>query len=135
MSFVSYSISLTCLLYKCNLMIRKDSYYLIIPLLCTEINSSSTCKTSICFISRQILKKAFLVLFTACLSGAAKLARRQRGEKKYSPRERGRKLEHRAMWWLILPTFFFFSYTILTSTERGASAVENFGSPRYQDRQ
>ena len=33
---------------------------------------------------------------TACLSGAAKLARRQRGEKICSPRQRGRKLEHRA---------------------------------------
>ena len=33
---------------------------------------------------------------TACLSGAAKLARRQRGEKKFGPRQRGRKLEHRA---------------------------------------
>ena len=33
---------------------------------------------------------------TACLSGAAKLARRQRGEKKCGPRERGRKLNHRA---------------------------------------
>ena len=35
---------------------------------------------------------------TACLSSAAKLARRQRGEKKCSPRESGRKLEHRAAW-------------------------------------
>ena len=35
------------------------------------------------------------LLYTACLSGAAKLTRRQSGEKKYCPRERGRKLEHR----------------------------------------
>ena len=33
--------------------------------------------------------------------------------------------------WLILLTFLFFFYTILTSSERGASAVENLGSPRY----
>ena len=37
--------------------------------------------------------------------------------------------------WLFSPTFFFFFYTILTSTQRGASAVENLGSPRYWDRQ
>ena len=122
---MSYSISLTCLLYKCNLMIRKDSYYLIIPLLCTEINSSSTCKTSICFISRQILKKAFLVLFTACLSGAAKLARRQRGEKKYSPRERGRNYKHGGLF----PSFFILLFLLIC--ERGVSAVENLGPPRH----
>ena len=33
---------------------------------------------------------------TACLSGTAKLARRQRGEKKWGPRKRGRKLDHHA---------------------------------------
>ena len=36
--------------------------------------------------------------------------------------------------WLFLRTFFFFFYTIITSTERGASAVENLGSSRYWDR-
>ena len=64
--------------------------------------------------------------YTACFSGAAKLARRQREEKKCSPRERGRKLEHRAASvarWLFLLTFFFVFYATPTSTERGASAV------------
>ena len=32
-------------------------------------------------------------------------------------------------WWLIFLTFFFLFYTILTSAERGASAVEILGSP------
>ena len=74
---------------------------------------------------------------TACLSGAAKLGRRQRGEKKCSLRERGRKLEHcaarsqRGGRVVILLTFFFFFYTIITSTKRGASAVEILGSPRH----
>ena len=57
--------------------------------------------------------------YTACHSGAAKLARRQRGEKKCDPREHGRKLEHR---WLFCSLFLFFFNTKLTSTERGASA-------------
>ena len=76
--------------------------------------------------------------FTACLSDVAKLARRQRGEKKCSPRECGRILEHRAAQSqrggsaVVGSTYFFLLfYTILTSTERGASAVENLGSPRY----
>ena len=79
------------------------------------------------------LRDLFSIHFTVFLSGAAKLARRQRVEKKCSPRQRGRKLDHRAARarWLFLSTFLFFSYTILTSTERGASAVENLGSPRY----
>ena len=34
---------------------------------------------------------------TACLSSAAKLAWSQRSEKKCTPRDRGRKLEHRAV--------------------------------------
>ena len=75
---------------------------------------------------------------TACLNGAAKLARRQRGEKKCSPRERGRKLEHRERSAVVVFFFlkmFFFFYTILTSTGRGASAVDNLGCPRYLDRQ
>ena len=65
---------------------------------------------------------------TACLSGAAKLGQRQRGEKKCGPRKRGQKLEHRAaqlqrsrsavVFWL---TFFFFFYTILIFTERGGN--------------
>ena len=37
--------------------------------------------------------------------------------------------------WLILTTFSLFSYTILTSTECGASAVEHLGSLRHWDRQ
>ena len=37
--------------------------------------------------------------------------------------------------WLFLHIFFFFFYTILTSTGRGASAVDNSGSPYYGDRQ
>ena len=37
--------------------------------------------------------------------------------------------------WLFLLTFFFFFYTMLTSTERGASAVVNLVSPRYWERQ
>ena len=46
---------------------------------------------------------------TACLSGAAKLVRRKCGEKKCAPRERGRKLEHRA-----------------TQSQHGASGVVDF---------
>ena len=67
---------------------------------------------------------------------AAKLARRQRGEKNCDPRERGRTLEHfaaRRVRWLFLLTFFSFLYNTFTSNERGASAVENLGSPRYWD--
>ena len=85
---------------------------------------------------------AGIFFITACLSGAAKLARTQRGEKKCCPRERGRKLEHRAgpsaalARWLILSTFSFFSHnTYIYSTERGDSVVKNLGSPRYGDRQ
>ena len=33
--------------------------------------------------------------------------------------------------WLFFFKIFFFFYTILTFTGRGASAVENLGSPRY----
>ena len=33
--------------------------------------------------------------------------------------------------WLFLLKFFLFFYTILKSTGRGASAVENLGSSRY----
>ena len=82
------------------------------------------------------------VFETACLSGAAKLARRQCGEKKCAPCERGRKLEDRAARSqprasavVDFDHFFPFSYIILTSTDRGASVVENLGSPRHWDRQ
>ena len=65
---------------------------------------------------------------TACLSGAAKLAQRQRGEKNAI---RASTVKHwsAALSGVSLLNFFLFLYTILT--ERGASAVENFGSPRY----
>ena len=77
----------------------------------------------------------------ACLSGAGKLARRQRGEKNYGSREVGRKLEHLAAryqrggsaagarWRFLLFSFIFF-WTILTFTERGGSAVAVFSSVR-----
>ena len=72
------------------------------------------------------------MLNTACLSGALKLARRQRGEKKCGTRERGRKLEHRAARSqrnrsavVVFAHFFFLFYTKNTYTERGASAVNN----------
>ena len=73
----------------------------------------------------------------------ASVARRNsRGDsaarKKCDSRERGRKLGHRAARSqrgvsavVDFAHFFFFSYTILKCTERGASAVENFGSSRY----
>ena len=55
--------------------------------------------------------------------------------KKCSPRERSRKLEHCAglsrrgrSAVAVFANFLFFFYTILASTERGASAVENIGS-------
>ena len=57
---------------------------------------------------------------TACLSGAAKLARRQRGEEKCSQCERDRKLVHRnagsqrgrsAV--VVFAHFFFFLYFIM----------------------
>ena len=81
-------------------------------------------------------KNRIKVVRTACLSGAAKLERRQRGEKKCAPHECGRKLEYRAArsqrgassvadFDLFFPLFL---YIILTSTERGASAVENSGA-------
>ena len=41
--------------------------------------------------SLALLVSRFLFNITACLSGAAKLARRQRGEKKCGPRECDRK--------------------------------------------
>ena len=63
---------------------------------------------------------------TACLSGAAKLAQRQRGDTKYGPRERVGILEHRAAHSqhdrsavVIFAHFLFFFSTIITSTERG----------------
>ena len=70
------------------------------------------------------------LIFTACLSGAVKSARRQRGEKKcdmrqcgrkleHDLRQHGRKLEHRAARSqrgkgavVVFFHFFFFSYTI-----------------------
>ena len=67
---------------------------------------------------------------SACASGAAKLARRQHGEKSAVLVSAVEKIEYHAAG-LFLFTFFFFSYTVLTSTEPGASAVENFGYPRY----
>ena len=68
----------------------------------------------------------------------AETARRE----KCGPRESGRKWEHCAVGvlrgssaagarWFVLLTFFFFFYSILTSTKRGASAVENLGCPRH----
>ena len=70
--------------------------------------------------------------FVTCLSGAAKLARRQRGEKNCDPRERGRKLEHRAARSqhgssavVVFAHSFLLFYTKITSTERDAFAVEN----------
>ena len=73
---------------------------------------------------------------TACLSGAAKLARRQHGEKKNAIRASA--VEH---WSTALrgPSavavfahfFFLFFYTKLTCTERGPGAVENLGSLRH----
>ena len=69
-------------------------------------------------------------LMTACLSGAAKLARRQCGKKKCGPRARCRKFEHRAV--VGFAQLFFFFYT---STECSASTVENLDSPRHSDRQ
>ena len=75
---------------------------------------------------------------TVCLSGAAKLARRQRGEKNCDPLDRGRKLEHRAARFQrcksvvgVFAAFFFLFYAIFTSTKRGASAAENLDSPRH----
>ena len=76
---------------------------------------------------------------TACLSGAAKLAWRQRGEKKNALCANAvKKLGHRAARSqrgtsavVDFAYFFPFSYTILTSTEHGASAVENLGFPRH----
>ena len=74
-----------------------------------------------------------LLFLTACLSGAAKLARSQRGDKKCGPRECGRKLEHRVdrsqrdEGAVVDSAHFFllFSfYRILTSSGRGASAVK-----------
>ena len=52
---------------------------------------------------------------------------------KCGPREGGRKLEHaKGAWWLFLLTFLFLFYTIFTSTENGASAVEILlGFPRH----
>ena len=68
---------------------------------------------------------------TACLSGAAKPSRRQRGEKNAyhaSAVENWstalRVPSAAGAWWLILLTFFLSFYTILTSIERGPSAVE-----------
>ena len=52
-------------------------------------------------------------LHNACLSGAAKLAQRERGEKKL----RSARWESSGGF---CPFFLFFFYTILTSTERGA---------------
>ena len=88
-------------------------------------------------IRMNALRKEFAYLLlegkTACLSGAAKLARRQHGEIKCCPRERGRKLEHHAARYqrdastvVIFDHFFLFSYTIFASTERGASAGGKF---------
>ena len=51
--------------------------------------------------------------WTACLSGAAKLARRQDGDKNASAV-------------VFLSTFFFLSYTKLTATERGELTQWNF---------
>ena len=50
-------------------------------------------------VSNSVLKLKsckFQLWMTACLSGAAKFAQRQRDEKKFHQRERGRKLKHRA---------------------------------------
>ena len=78
------------------------------------------------------------MLETACLSGAVKLARRQRGEKNaihagavenWSIALRG--LIASGGRWLIFLTFFLFFCTILACIERGASVVENLGSTRY----
>ena len=74
--------------------------------------------------------QAASVDITACLSGAAKLARRQRGDKKCDPRERGRKLEHCAARSQRSGCFcsLFSSFSIQYFTGRGASAVEILGS-------
>ena len=78
--------------------------------------------------------------YTACLSGAVKLARGQPDKKNRGPRRS--ELVHASAvenwsialcglsaagaWWLILLTFlFFFFTTTLTFTEHGTSAVEN----------
>ena len=77
-------------------------------------------------------------LMTACLSGAANL-RRNSVARKNSVRASAVEIKSTTLRgpsatgarWLILLTFFFFFYAIITSTERGASAVEILGSPRY----
>ena len=61
---------------------------------------------------------------------------------KCDPRERGKKIgaprcavpARRERGGYFCSLFFFFFCTILTSTEHGASVVENLGSPRYWDR-
>ena len=77
------------------------------------------------------------VKVTAWLSGA-ETARQE----KCDPRERGTKFEQRAARLqrgrsavVVFAHFFFFLYSIFTCIERGASAVENVGSPRHWDRQ
>ena len=65
---------------------------------------------------------------TACLSGAAKLARRQRGQKNCGPRERGRKLDHRAARFerggsaVVVFAHFFLLFKY--------NSLENLGPPR-----
>ena len=73
---------------------------------------------------------------TACLSAARNNAVRASTVENWSTALRGPSAARAR--WLILLTFSSFPiqyYTILTSTERGASAAENLVSPRHWDRQ
>ena len=66
---------------------------------------------------------------TACLNDAAKLARRQRSDKKCAIEN---KSQHEGSTEVVFYRFFpLFLYNSNTSTERGDSAVENLDSPRY----